>query len=46
MYQYYISDKKDILINAKKKYKTEDIPAVTQLFTSKWIVQYMVENTI
>jgi hypothetical protein len=46
LYQYYISDKKDILINAKKKYKTEDIPAVTQLFTSKWIVQYMVENTI
>ena len=46
LYQFYISDKKDILINAKKKYKKNDIPAVTQLFTSKWIVQYMVENTI
>lgn len=46
MYQYYNSEPKDALINAKKQYKKEDIPFVTQLFTSEWIVKYMVENTL
>jgi type II restriction/modification system DNA methylase subunit YeeA len=46
LYQFYISEKKDQLINAKKRYKTEEIPSVTQLFTPKWIVQYMVDNTL
>ena len=26
--------------------KKEDIPAVTQLFTPRWIVEYMVQNTV
>lgn len=46
LYQYYIAEPKDALINARKKYKKEDIPFVTQLFTSDWIVRYMVENSL
>lgn len=46
IYQYYISEKKDKVISAKKKYTNEEIPAATQLFTPKWIVKYMVENTL
>ncbi|MBN1167758.1 MAG: BREX-1 system adenine-specific DNA-methyltransferase PglX, partial [Methanospirillaceae archaeon] len=46
IYQDYIAEKKDILIKAKKQYTVEQIPAVTQLFTPKWIVQYMVENSL
>lgn len=46
LYQFYISDKKDKVINAKKKYKTEELPEATQLFTPNWMVKYMVENTL
>lgn len=46
LYQFYISDKKDGLMKAKKAYKTEDIPAVTQLFTPNWIVKYLVQNSL
>ncbi|MDU3429040.1 MAG: BREX-1 system adenine-specific DNA-methyltransferase PglX [Peptostreptococcus sp.] len=46
MYQYYNSEPKDILINAKKQYHKDDIPFVTQLFTSDWIVKYLTENTL
>lgn len=46
LYQFYISEKKDEVINAKKRYKREEIPAATQLFTPHWIVKYMVENTL
>jgi len=46
LYQFYISEKKDELINAKKRYKANEIAPVTQLFTPKWIVQYMVDNTL
>lgn len=46
MYQFYISEKKDALMKAKKAYKTEDIPAVTQLFTPNWIVKYLVQNSL
>ncbi|MBM1105171.1 BREX-1 system adenine-specific DNA-methyltransferase PglX [Aurantibacter crassamenti] len=46
LYQFYISEKKDELINAKKIYKAEEIAPVTQLFTPRWIVQYMVDNTL
>ncbi len=46
LYQYYISEPKDVLINARSKYKKQDIPFVTQLFTSDWIVRYMVENSL
>ncbi|MBT5758477.1 MAG: hypothetical protein HOI55_02350, partial [Candidatus Marinimicrobia bacterium] len=48
LYQFYISDKKDdVFASFKKKQKAraEDIPAATQIFTPKWIVKYLVENT-
>lgn len=50
LYQYYISDKKDIVFDdlkkKKKKIWKESIPAATQLFTPKWIVKYMVQNSV
>lgn len=46
LYQYYIAEEKDRVIKAKKKYKTEEIPYATQLFTPNWIVRYMVQNTL
>lgn len=46
LYQFYISEEKDRLINEKKRYKAHEIAPVTQLFTPKWIVQYMVDNTL
>jgi len=46
LYQFYIADKKAALMKAKKAYRTEDIPAVTQLFTPNWIVKYLVQNSL
>lgn len=49
LYQYYISDKKDQVfadLKKNKKITKENIPAATQLFTPKWIVKYMVENSL
>ena len=31
---------------SKKKFEAEDIPAVTQLFTIRWVVRYLVENSL
>jgi len=44
LYQFYISEKKGQVIG--KVVKSEDIPAATQLFTPKWIVKYMVQNSL
>ena len=46
LYQFYISDKKDQVMARKSAVPTEDIPAVTQLFTPHWIVRYLVENSL
>ena len=51
LYQYYISEKKEQLDYELKNTKTrkvqkEDMPAKTQLFTPKYIVSYMVENSV
>ncbi|RXS83365.1 BREX-1 system adenine-specific DNA-methyltransferase PglX [Geobacillus sp. PK12] len=49
LYQFYNTELKDqVFANLKKNKKIEkyDIPAATQLFTPKWIVQYMVENSL
>jgi len=46
LYQFYISEKKDEVMGKKGVVASEDIPAVTQLFTPHWIVQYMVENSL
>lgn len=46
LYQFYIAEKKDQVFASKAKVKAEDIPAATQLFTPRWIVEYMVQNTV
>src|SRR5690554_481975 len=46
LYQFYISDRKDEVFAAKGRVEKEDIPAATQLFTPRWIVEYMVQNTV
>ncbi|AVQ27161.1 BREX-1 system adenine-specific DNA-methyltransferase PglX [Fusobacterium ulcerans] len=49
LYQYYNSEKKNEVFEGLKKNKKitkENIPAATQLFTPKWIVKYMVENSL
>lgn len=49
LYQFYISEKKDLVFEDLKKNKKitpENIPAATQLFTPHWIVKYLVENSL
>lgn len=48
MYQYYISKKHEEVIDPLhgKTIKKEDIPAATQLFTTDWVVRYMVDNSL
>ena len=49
LYQYYNEEKKkkvDKKTKKGKKVEQDDIPAKTQLFTPKWIVKYMVENSL
>lgn len=46
LYQYYIAEEKDRVFKQKSKYKKEEIPFATQLFTPNWIVKYMVQNTL
>ena len=47
MYQYYEAAKHDEVVNINKSaVKREDIPAATQLFTTDWVVRYMVDNSL
>ena len=46
LYQFYIAEKKEVVMARKKAVPTEDIPAVTQIFTPHWIVRYLVENSL
>jgi N-6 DNA Methylase len=46
LYQFYISQRKEEVFASKTAVKKEDIPAATQLFTPRWIVEYMVQNTV
>ncbi|MAM30275.1 MAG: SAM-dependent methyltransferase [Flavobacteriaceae bacterium] len=46
LYQFYISEVNERLISSKKKYRKQDLAPASQLFTPKWIVQYMVDNTL
>ncbi|MFW7186705.1 BREX-1 system adenine-specific DNA-methyltransferase PglX [Lysinibacillus sp. BNK-21] len=49
LYQYYNIELKDQVfskLKSNKKIEKYSIPAATQLFTPKWIVQYMVENSL
>ncbi|MHB8277753.1 MAG: hypothetical protein ACYDIA_08895 [Candidatus Humimicrobiaceae bacterium] len=49
IYQFYVSERNDevqALLKKNIKVTKENIAPVTQRFTPKWIVKYMVENTI
>ena len=47
MYQYYISKRHNEVINLTKgQVSKNDIPAATELFTTDWIVRYMVDNSL
>ena len=48
LYQYYISRRHEEVIDPihGKTIKKEDIPAATQLFTTDWVVRYMVDNSL
>lgn len=48
LYQYYISERHEEVVNIKNKgaVKKEDIPAATQLFTTDWVVRYIVDNSL
>ena len=48
IYQYYISERHEQVVNPLygKGFAKEDIPAATQIFTTDWIVRYMVDNSL
>lgn len=46
LYQFYISDENERLISSKKVYTKNELAPASQLFTPKWIVKYMVDNTL
>lgn len=47
LYQYYNEEKKDQVVNIfKGNIKKEDIPSATQLFTTDWVVRYIVDNSL
>ncbi len=50
IYQYFSEEEKkdvfDRLYKKKQKIRPEDIPAATQLFTPRWIVKFLVQNTL
>ena len=47
LYQYYNDERKNEVINIYKgTVKKEDIPVATQLFTTDWVVRYMVDNSL
>ena len=47
LYQYYNDERKNEVINIYKgTVKKDDIPAATQLFTTDWVVRYMVDNSL
>ncbi|HFP8233547.1 TPA: BREX-1 system adenine-specific DNA-methyltransferase PglX, partial [Enterococcus faecium] len=47
LYQYYNSEPHNQVVNIYKGIvKKQDIPAATQLFTTDWVVRYMVDNSL
>lgn len=47
LYQYYNDERRNEVININKGIvKKEDIPAATQLFTTGWVVRYMIDNSL
>ena len=48
MYQYYISAKHEEVVDPLhgKVVKKEEVPAATQLFTTDWVVRYLIDNSV
>ena len=47
LYQYYNEEPHNFVVNINGgTVKTNDIPAATQLFTTDWVVRYMVDNSL
>lgn len=49
LYQYYMAEEKDSVFDGLKKnikISKSNIPAATQIFTPRWIVQYMAQNSL
>ena len=48
LYQHYISEKHEEVVDPLhgREVKKDDIPAATQLFTTDWVVRYMVDNSL
>ena len=50
VYQFFIAEEKDEafarVFKKKQKFQKEDIPAATQIFTPRWIVEYLVQNSL
>ncbi len=48
LYQYYISEKHEEVVDPLhgKYIRAEDIPAATQLFTTDWVVRYIIDNSV
>lgn len=48
MYQYYISAKHEEVVDPLhgKVVEKEEVPAATQLFTTDWVVRYLIDNSV
>lgn len=48
LYQYYISEKHEEVVDPLhgKSVKKEEVPAATQLFTTDWVVRYLIDNSV
>lgn len=48
LYQYYISEKHEEVVDPLhgKSIKKEEVPAATQLFTTDWVVRYLIDNSV
>lgn len=47
LYQYYNAQRKEEVITLNKEtIKKQDIPAATQLFTTDWVVRYILDNSL
>lgn len=48
MYQYYISARHEKVVDPLhgKVVKKEEVPAATQLFTTDWVVRYLIDNSV
>ena len=48
LYQYYISERHEEVVDPLhgKVVKKEEVPAATQLFTTDWVVRYLIDNSV